>query len=102
MAMIAAREGRGPNPLNDRPELDPALQHVWQGFWQLSAGRGVTEAGVQAIRTEAILAWFEIHGHTDLEEREQLLDWLLTLDGEYLRWARERSADGHALPRAER
>jgi len=98
VAMLAAADGEGPDPTSDRPELAGDLSHVWQGFWQLSAGRALGETGPQPLRTEAIEAWLSIHGHEDLQERQELLDWLLTMDLEYLRWSRARASDAYPVP----
>lgn len=102
MAQLAAREGRGVDPYSTRPDLDPGLAHVWQGFWQLSAGRMSGDLGVQPIRTEAIAAWLEIHGHRGLAERAELLELILALDADFMAWARGRAADAHSVPRAQR
>jgi len=105
VAEIAASEGQGPDPLNDRPELWPELSDVWAGWWQLHTGRGQGVSGPLPITLVEMVALLDVTRVTDHESRVDRCRWWREMDGAFFeRVAAQREDRGrdHPLPGDER
>lgn len=63
---------------------------MWNAWWELHGSRSfvVTMAGAtpQALRPSEILAWLELEGIANAEERFEFVEALRAMDRTYLEW----------------
>jgi hypothetical protein len=98
---LAARSGREPQALADRPELFEDLQAVAEGFAVLSVGRTVS-VGVAAVAPDPIPlaeieAYCRLNGIADGAEFSRLIR---AMDATYLERYRDRRAGTSVTGRA--
>lgn len=86
---VARTTNTVPRALLDRPPLNPRNRHLLEAFYEVSAGRSIGEVP-QPLRVSELLAYCQLTGVADSEERERLLRVMQRLDGVYLRHAVER------------
>jgi hypothetical protein len=84
-----AKRGEPTPALEDRPVLYEDLLYVWQAFNELHTGRQ-SGFGPAPFAPGDILAWMNIHGFTEVEERVELYELLLAMDSTWLMWADDR------------
>lgn len=84
--MAAENDGAPlPEVLTKAPELPQGLYATWKAFAMLSRSRSYNFGGSNPIQIAEILAYFEMFGITDFEDRETMLYLIKELDSEYLK-----------------
>jgi hypothetical protein len=76
---------RGEDPadfpiLNSQPELFPDLLWIWEGFMFLTSSRQFGMASPQPILISEIVAYCELMGINDPDEREEFLHHVQKMD----------------------
>lgn len=88
---MADTTGKTPPALLNRPVLKPHLAHLLEAFYELSSQRMIGEVP-QPIQISEILAYVDLLGVIEPEDRQQLLKAIRTLDAAYLEQIRESMA----------
>lgn len=73
-----------PKALEEQPEVDPALAHIYEAFHLLSAGRPVTGFGAGPIPATEIFAYLDFLGIRERDAREEIFRLLRMMDAYYL------------------
>lgn len=74
--------------LDERPELDPELFDIWEGFWRLSNSRHHGATGFpQPISISELAAYCQIFNVGDVDD---FVFFIQLLDGEYLKDAAKK------------
>lgn len=76
-----------PRALQDRPTIEERHQHLWQAFWLLNSDRGMSFGGPLPIPFSSLDRYAARYGIADIDEFEQLVDVIGTMDSAYLEWA---------------
>jgi len=73
--------------------LLPAAQPFWDAFWVLHGSRGASMGGPMPIPLTEMLAWCDLRGIEDSEDRMELLQHIRTMDAVYLERSHARTDD---------
>ena len=84
------RAGADIPALRNRPEVHSFLYSYWEAFFALSRSRSVGFA-VNPVSIADIVAYMELKGIFDPEEREDFLHFMQEMDAEFLAWANKNS-----------
>ena len=76
--------GKTPQALLSEPHLFDDLQGSWSVFEALHRSRGILDGRPQALAWSEILAYLELRGIRDEEERDETVEHVLVLDSAYL------------------
>lgn len=80
-----------PRALQERPELFPHLDLVWQAFFDASNARQLGMGGVGGIPPSEIEAELRRFRIEEWEEQEEFRFYIRALDNEYLHYQAEQS-----------
>jgi len=86
--LIEVAEAEGdpiPQAVLDAPIPFTGAQKYLDAFWTLSAGRTYHAAGANTLSLSEILAYFQIYGIDDIDERADFIDFLRAMDAAYLK-----------------
>lgn len=86
---MAAKTGRSPEALKNRPELFEDLTPVWNAFAGLHMTRP-SGFGPCAVPMESIRVWLDLHEIHDLDDRVEFLELIQAMDAAWLAWANEK------------
>ncbi len=82
--LLAAQEaGNEVKALDERPQLYDDLQWIYRSFFQLSRLQGMSPG---AISTSEIVAYLDLHGETDLQERAEFFRFIKVMDRAWLKY----------------
>ena len=81
--------------MDDRPEILPGLELIWDAFAQLHNARP-TGFGPSPIPMESIESWMRIHGVESVEDRARTLRLIQSMDVAWCEWANEKADHGNA------
>lgn len=90
-----AASGTHVKALDREPEIAPRCVFPWQAFLTLNAARQVGME-VNSITLSDILAYCELIGIDDPDEREELLTVVQRLDDAYLKYIRDHRKGGES------
>lgn len=86
MIEVAQDEGDPiPQAVIDAPVPFTGAQKYLDAFWILSAGRTYNATGCNPIAISEFLAYFQIFGIDDIDEREDTIDFIRAMDAVYLK-----------------
>jgi hypothetical protein len=87
----ARKTGVKPAPLLARPKIK--RHDVWylEAFQSLSAARSNGFSGAEPIAISEIVAYLNLEGVTDPQERRRFLNLVQLLDSEWMKFHRERA-----------
>ena len=74
-----------PDSIAKAPELFEGSFDIWRAFATLSQSRTYNFSGSNPLQVSEILAYFEMFGISDFEEREELVYLIKELDSEFLK-----------------
>lgn len=97
MEALADETGEAPPALAARPALPADLVPYWEAFAVLSCARGVGH-GPQRITLGDVLAYCELRGVDDSEERVRLVHLVQAMDDEYFALAAGRLKQKRPAP----
>mgnify|MGYP003645052237 FL=1 len=69
------------------------LRDAWVAFFELCASRTMGHSGINPLQTTSILAWLDINGVIDIEDRRRYYELITVMDLEYLAHYREKHKD---------
>lgn len=79
----AIEQGQDPSKipiLANMPEIFPDVQHVWEGFSQLSSGRQMGMGGPQPLTLGDIREYMTYKGVDDPDDQDEFLQLIQALD----------------------
>lgn len=74
-----------PQAVLDEPVPFAGAHKYINAFWILSGGRTYHSAGSNPIALAEILAYFQIYGIDDIDERGDTIDFIRSMDNAYLK-----------------
>lgn len=83
-------KGQKVQAIENKPALFADLQGVWNAFMCLHRSRGVGFVP-NPISMSDLLAYFELFGPDDPDERMEIAAFIWFLDDVFLKWAKEKS-----------
>ena len=88
--MKVAAKGQRVRALEDRPLLWPEVQEYWDAFHDLHRSRDTGGMQATPLRVSDIIAYFDILGICEAEDREDFFRLVRALDDSWLTWMRTR------------
>jgi hypothetical protein len=87
---VEDQTGEKPRALLNRPRLSQWEQAYYEAYERLMGSRQWTFGGAAGIPVSEIVAYFELQGIVDDDERAEYMSVIQALDAEYLKWHKEK------------
>jgi hypothetical protein len=79
-----AEKGKDTPAWDDRPQLDEALEYIWNCFWQMQCQRQCGFAA-NALAFQDIMAFADFYGIDSYEQRDEFYQGVSLLDSHWLK-----------------
>lgn len=92
--LIGISETEPAAPLLEKPELDDMERYYWRVFHDLNASRPVG-FGAASVPISEILAYCELYGINDINERSDLVYIMAEMNSEFIEHFSKKKANKH-------
>lgn len=89
----AKKRGADIPALDDIAEPYDDLADIWRAFFELCASRTAGQMSMNPIQPTNIVAWLDMSGVIDIEERRRYYELITILDVNYLKHHMNKSKD---------